>query len=91
MEKLLTQKSISLHYDSKTKNSMPIKIECYLLELYSQKKYKTSYAASKEKVNTDIRKLSKKNDTKRVKDIKALITMELVSSNIKNSVKNTDT
>ncbi len=87
MKSILTLKSISLNYDPSIKKSLSIKIEYYLLELYALKKYKTSYETSKEKVNADVRKLSKDNNTQIAKEIKALIILEFVSTKHKNIVK----
>lgn len=87
MKSILALKSISLNYNPSIQKSLSIKIEHYLLELYALKKYKTSYITSKEKVNADIRKISKENDTQIVKEIKALIILEFVSAKYKNSIK----
>ena len=67
-------------------SSFPVKLEQYLLELYSLKKYGTEYLESKKKVDADIRELALKAETSVVKEVRALIVLEIASSKDKKTV-----
>ena len=80
--------SIWLTTERKSNNkSIPIKIDNYLLDLYSLKTYKTLYVDSKDKVNEDIRNISRELDSTVVRSVKAHLIMSLVSSAIRKEVK----
>lgn len=57
-----------------------IKLEHFLLNTYSIKKYKTLYEESKTQVNKDIKLFSEKYQTTKVKDIKMLMMFELLDN-----------
>ncbi len=69
-------------------NKVSTKIDTYLLDSYALKKYKKLYSEVKLQVNQDIKNLSKDHNTVTLKDIRYLITLELLTKEQKSILSN---